>query len=130
METLTLTILTLDLAENWQSNRRRRGMSPRRSWGGWALRTIWEWRRLVQRWRRWRFWEEASRWTQRSRVSLGRKLSAFFPFLPYFFAGAFLFAFDNDIYLFFSRRHRSYNLKDLKPWVLLQLQYKKKKKEG
>ena len=37
--------------------------------------------------------------------SLDSKLSAFFPFLPYFFAGAFLFAFDDDIYLFFSRRH-------------------------
>ena len=30
--------------------------------------------------------------------SLDSKLSTFFPFLPYFFAGAFLFAFDDDIY--------------------------------
>ena len=37
--------------------------------------------------------------------SLDSKLSAFFPFLPYFFAGVFWFAFDDDIYLFFSRRH-------------------------
>ena len=59
-----------------------------------------------------------------------RKLFAFFPLLPYLFVGAFLFAFDDDIYLFFSERHRSYHLKDLKPWVLLQLQYKKMKEEG
>ena len=71
-----------------------------------------------------------SRWTQRSRASLGRKLSVFFPFLPYFFARAFSFAFDDDIYLFFSERQRSYSLKDLKPWVLLQLQYMKKTEEG
>ena len=37
--------------------------------------------------------------------SLDSNLSAFFPFLPYFFAGAFLFVFEDDIYLFFSRRH-------------------------
>ena len=37
----------------------------------------------------------------------------FSPLLPYLFAGAFLFAFDDDIYLFFSERHRSYHLKDL-----------------
>ena len=37
--------------------------------------------------------------------SLDSKLSVFFPFLPYFFVGALLFAFDDDIYLFFSRRH-------------------------
>ena len=107
METLTLTILTLDLAENRRSDRRRRCMSPRwsrRSWRGWALRTIWEWRRSVQRWRRWRFWEEASHWTQ--------SFLLFSPFLPFFFfLGAFLFAFDDDIYLFFSRRHWSYNAK-------------------
>ena len=133
MEILTLTILTLDLAGNRRSSRRRRGMLSgwcRRSWRGQALQTIWEWWRPVWRWRRWRFWEEVSRWTQRSRASLGRKLSVFFPFLPYFFARAFSFAFDDDIYLFFSERQRSYSLKDLKPWVLLQLQYKKKTEEG
>ena len=57
-----------------------------------------------------------------------RFLLLFFPFLLYFFVGAFLFAFDNDICLFFSGRHKSYNSKDLKPWVLLQ--HKKKKEEG
>ena len=34
---------------------------------------------------------------------------AFPPFLLYFFAGAFLFAFDDDICLFFSGSHRSNN---------------------
>ena len=38
--------------------------------------------------------------------SLDSKLSAFFPLSSFFFfLGAFLFAFDDDIYLFFSRRH-------------------------
>ena len=41
-----------------------------------------------------------------------------------------MFAFDDDIYLSFSKRHRSYHLKDLKSWILLQLQYKRKKEEG
>ena len=53
-----------------------------------------------------------------------------FPSFLYFLVGAFLFAFDDDICLFFSKSHRSYNLKDLKPWVLLQLQYRKKRKKG
>ena len=34
---------------------------------------------------------------------------AFPPFLLYVFAGAFLFAFDDDICLFFSGSHKSYN---------------------
>ena len=54
-----------------------------------------------------------------------RFLLFLFPFFFTFFVGAFSFAFDDDIYLFFSGRHRSYNSNDLKPWVLLQ--HKKKK---
>ena len=124
METLTLTILTLDLAGNRRSSRRRRGMSPRwscRSWRGWALRTIWEWRRSVQRWRRWRFWEEASHWTQ--------SFLLFSPFLPYFFSGSFFVYFWWWYLFILQQKALILQCQDLKPWVLLQLQYRKKKEE-
>ena len=51
------------------------------------------------------------------------------PFFLIFLLGLFLFAFDDDIYLFFNGRHRSYHSKDLKSRLLLQLQYRKKKGE-